>query len=124
MAMQHDAPEIPRITAPDLYAAAELIVTRCSSASREAERIARLRTMLRATAGLNRTLNRYAQHALVHCQGSAGTSDLSADTVDLIQALQRFCTELHEVASVRDRFVESDSDTRTTGRPTLVRARA
>jgi dTDP-4-dehydrorhamnose reductase len=86
------------IRSTDLNTVAELITMRFPLRGPEAKRVARLRTLLAATAELNRTLATYSQHALVHCHGTAGTSDLSADTAALDQALRTFCAEIEEVA--------------------------
>ncbi len=86
------------ITSEDLDTVAELITMRFPLRTPEAKRVARLRTLLAATAELNRILATYSQHALVHCQGTAGTSDLSADTAALDQALRTFSGEIAAVA--------------------------
>jgi hypothetical protein len=64
-----------------------------------------MRTLLAVTAELNRTLTTYARHALVHCHGTAGTSDLSADTAALNRALNAFCNEIGRVARDYDDVV-------------------
>lgn len=86
------------VTSEDLSTIAELITMRFPLRGPETKRVARLRTLLAATAELNRTLSTYSQHALVHCHGTAGTSDLSADTVALDNALRTFCAEIESVA--------------------------
>jgi hypothetical protein len=96
--MTHHPENALLITSADLNTVAELITMRFPLRGPEAKRVARLRTLLTATSELNRTLATYSQHALVHCHGTAGTSDLSADTVALDHALRAFCAEIAEVA--------------------------
>jgi hypothetical protein len=58
-----------------------------------------MRALVRVTSELTRTLSMYSRHALVHCQGTAGATDLSDDTRRLTTALEAFCMEVHAVAS-------------------------
>lgn len=90
------------IAPADLETVAELITMRFPLRLREARRLARMRGLMTVTADLNRTLSIYAQHALVHCQGTAGTSDLSADTVALNRTLRAFCAEIRAIAAEYD----------------------
>ncbi len=90
------------IAPADLETVAELITMRFPLRFREARRLARMRGLMTVTADLNRTLSIYAQHALVHCQGTAGTSDLSADTVALNRTLRAFCAEICAIAAEYD----------------------
>jgi hypothetical protein len=96
----------------DLKTVAELITMRFPLRGPETRRVARLRSLLAATAEVNRSLSTFLEHALVHCHGSAGTSDLSADTIALDQALRTFSTEVESVA--RD-YDESVNHLRTSG---------
>lgn len=90
------------IAPADLETVADLITMRFPLRLREARRLARMRSLMTVTADLNRTLSIYAKHALVHCQGSAGTSDLSADTVALNRTLRAFCAEIRTIAAEYD----------------------
>lgn len=90
------------IAPADLETIAELITMRFPLRLQEARRLARMRGLMTVTADLNRTLSIYAQHALVHCQGTAGTSDLSADTVALNRTLRAFCAEICTIAAEYD----------------------
>lgn len=96
--MTHDRQNALVVTSDDLNTVAELITMRFPLRGPETKRVSRLRSLLAATAELHRTLSTYSQHALVHCHGTAGTSDLSADTAALDQALRTFCAEIESVA--------------------------
>jgi hypothetical protein len=87
------------ISPAELDTVAELITMRFPLRAPEARRLARMRGLMTVTSDLNRTLSTYAQHALVHCHGTAGTSDLSADTAALTQALRSFCAEIRMIAA-------------------------
>lgn len=82
----------------DLQTVAELITMRFPLRAPETRRVARLRGLLAATTEVNRTLSTFLEHALVHCHGTAGTSDLTADTMALDQALRTFSAEVASVA--------------------------
>lgn len=90
------------IASDDLETIAELITMRFPLRGPESRRLARMRGLMTLTADLNRTLSVYAQHALVHCQGTAGTSDLSADTAALNRALRAFAAEIQIIAGEYD----------------------
>jgi hypothetical protein len=87
------------IDAADLRTIADVITMRFEQRAEEAQRAARMRTLVRVTAELSRTLSTYSRHALVNCQGTAGTSDFSADTERLSEALDAFCAEVRAVSS-------------------------
>jgi hypothetical protein len=97
----NETSEAPRlaIDAADLRTIADVITMRFDQRTAEAQRAARMRTLVRVTADLSRTLSTYSRHALVNCQGTAGTSDFSADTERLSQALDAFCAEVRAVSS-------------------------
>ena len=82
----------------DLKTVAELVTMRFPLRAPETRRVVRLRSLLAATSEVNRSLATFLEHALVHCHGSAGTSDLSADTAALDQALRNFSAEIASVA--------------------------
>jgi len=90
------------ISPEDLDTIAELIVMRFPLRVAEGRRLARMRALMLVTAALNRAVSTYAQHALVNCQGTAGTSDLCADTAALNHALQAFSTEIRMIAHEYD----------------------
>ncbi len=77
------------ISAPDLLAVERMITMRLPTASHEQERVEQTRRLVRVTAELTRTLSTYSRHALVHCQGSAGTTDLGEDTARLTPSIVR-----------------------------------
>lgn len=109
--MAHTTHDALLINSADLNTVAGLISMRFSPRDQERERVARLRTLLAATSELNRSLAAYAQHALVHCHGTAGTSDLAADTAALDLALQIFCFEFGAVARDYDALVNGSEAT-------------
>lgn len=82
----------------DLRAVEHMITMRLSGTA-ESARTVRMRHLVRVTSVLTRTLSTYSQHALVHCQGTAGASDLSSDTEKLGAALEAFCREIGDVAA-------------------------
>ena len=57
-----------------------------------------MRSLVMLASELTRALHTYSRHALVHCQGTAGTSDLEADTDALVRALHQFSLEISTVA--------------------------
>jgi hypothetical protein len=95
------------VTTEDLKTVAELVTMRFPLRVPESRRVARLRTLLAATSEFSRSLSTFLEHALVHCHGTAGTSDLSADTAALDQALRNFSTEIASVAHDYDAAVNS-----------------
>jgi hypothetical protein len=96
--MSNDFRNALAVRAEDLKTVAELITMRFPLRAPETRRVARLRSLLAATAEVNRSLSTFLEHALVHCHGTAGTSDLSADTVALDQALRNFSSEVASIA--------------------------
>lgn len=82
----------------DLENVERAITLRLPNGHQEGRRADRMRALVRVTAELTRSLSTYSQHALVHCQGTAGTTDLSDDTRRLGAALEAFCHEIHAVA--------------------------
>jgi hypothetical protein len=90
------------VNTEDLKTVAELVTMRFPLRGPETRRVARLRGLLAATAEVNRSLSTFLEHALVHCHGTAGTSDLSADTVALDHALRTFSAEIADVAREYD----------------------
>jgi hypothetical protein len=86
------------VKSEDLKTVAELVTMRFPLRAPETRRVVRLRSLLAATAEVNRSLSTFLEHALVHCHGTAGTSDLTADTVALDQALRSFSAEIASVA--------------------------
>ena len=96
--MSNDYRNALAVKTKDLQTVAELITMRFPLRAPETRRVARLRGLLAATTEVNRTLSTFLEHALVHCQGTAGTSDLSADTMALDQALRNFSAEVASVA--------------------------
>ena len=87
------------VTSTDLSTVSQLIRMRLPSSAAEARRVTRMRRLVLLAAELTRTLHTYSRHALVHCQGTAGTSDLEADTEALVRALSEFSSEISTVAS-------------------------
>lgn len=100
--MEDNVEHVMSLTAAELNTVAELITMRFPLRGPESNRAARMRALLVITADLNRALSTYSQHALVHCQGTAGTSDLSADTAALTEALHAFCREIRQIAKEYD----------------------
>ena len=95
------------IEAADLLAVERMITMRFPGTGPEFERAARMRTLVRVTAQLTSTLSTYSRHALVHCQGTAGASNLSEDTALLTRTLQAFCSEIRAVAAEYGEFARS-----------------
>jgi hypothetical protein len=110
--MSNDYRKALIVTTEDLRTVAELVTMRFPLRAPETRRVARLRSLLAATAEVNRSLSTFLEHALVHCHGTAGTSDLSADTVALDQALRSFSAEIADVAREYDGAV---NQSRTSG---------
>lgn len=96
------------ISSTHLKTVAELITMRFPLRVAESKRVSRLRALLNSAAELNRTLAVYSQHALVHCHGTAGTSDLTADTSALDRALRNFGAEIEAVALEYDDAVNTE----------------
>lgn len=86
------------ITSENLATVAKLITMRFPTSSAEATRVARMRRLVSVTAELTHKLTTYSRHALVHCQGTPGNSDLCADTTALDRALREFSLEIQRVA--------------------------
>ena len=97
--MTNDFRNALAVKTDDLKTVAELITMRFPLRAPETRRVARLRTLLAATAEVNRSISTFLEHALVHCHGTAGSSDLSADTAALDQALRNFSAEIASVAN-------------------------
>ncbi|MEO7457333.1 MAG: hypothetical protein ABIY52_13805 [Gemmatimonadaceae bacterium] len=87
------------VTARDLTTISHLLKMRFASTTAEARRTARMRSLVSIAAELTIALRTYSRHALVHCQGTAGTSDLEADTESVIHALRAFSTEIARAAN-------------------------
>lgn len=81
----------------DLTAVAAVITTRLPTPARSCAAPTACGSWC-ASSELNRALTTYSRHAMVHCQGTAGTSGFSAGTRMLADALQSFCAEFHDVA--------------------------
>lgn len=100
----YDEPEATNSSAlslaiSDLNDVERVITLRLANHRQEGRRAERMRALVRVTSELTRTLSTYSRHALVHCQGTAGTTDLSDDTRRLTTALEAFCAEIHAVAT-------------------------
>jgi hypothetical protein len=100
--MSNDYRKALIVNTEDLRTVAELVTMRFPLRAPETRRVVRLRSLLAATAEVNRSLSTFLEHALVHCHGTAGASDLSADTVALDQALRSFSEEIADVAREYD----------------------
>jgi hypothetical protein len=85
------------VSPTDLSTVSQLIRMRLPSSAAEARRVTRMRRLVLLASELTRTLHTYSRHALVHCQGTAGTSDLEADTEALARALGEFSAEVSAV---------------------------
>ena len=96
--MRHSSELAVSVTSTDLSTVSQLIRMRLPSSAAEARRVTRMRRLVLLAAELTRTLHTSSRHALVHCQGTAGTSDLEADTDALVRALQDFSLEISTVA--------------------------
>ena len=96
--MSNDFRNALAVKTDDLKTVAELVTMRFPLRAPETRRVARLRSLLAATAEVNRSLSTFLEHALVHCHGTAGTSDLSADTAALDHALRTFSAEIGSIA--------------------------
>jgi hypothetical protein len=96
--MSNDLRKSLVVNSEDLKTVAELVTMRFPLRAPETRRVARLRSLLTATAEVNRSLSTFLEHALVHCHGTAGTSDLSADAAALDHALRTFSAEIASVA--------------------------
>ncbi len=86
------------VRSADLGTVARLITMRFPSSSAEATRVARMRRLVSVAAELAHKLTTYSRHALVHCQGTPGNSDLCADTTALDRSLREFSSEIRRVA--------------------------
>lgn len=75
------------IHAGDLDFLASLAMRRGVTPAAERRRLDAVRSLLAAASEVNRSLAIFLKHALVHCQGSPGCSDLSADTRAVAEAL-------------------------------------
>ena len=101
--MLHESTERALALNPEhLRAVAALITMRLPARAADARRAARMRQLVHVTSELNRALSTYACHALVHCQGTAGTSDFDADTQALRDALEHFFREVRDIAREYD----------------------
>jgi len=89
------------LSVPDLHVVQHAILMRFASADAESLRAERMRALVRVASELTRALSTYSRHALVHCQGTAGASDLAEDTRWLTEALGAFC---HEITAVSREF--------------------
>lgn len=78
------------VAAADLSTVSQLFWMRPSSPTAEPARIERMRHLALLAAELIGTLRTYSRHAPVHCQGTAGTRDLEADTEALVRDLRDF----------------------------------
>lgn len=87
------------VDAADLQAVERMIIMRFAASGEEAQRAARMRALVQVTLELTRALSTYSRHALVHCQGTAGASDLAADTERLAATLDAFCSEIRTVSA-------------------------
>jgi hypothetical protein len=85
------------VSATDLSTVSQLIRMRLASSTAEAERIGRMRHLALLASELTSTLRTYSRHALVHCQGTAGTTDLEADTEALVRDLREFSIAINAV---------------------------
>lgn len=94
------------VTSADLDTVAKLITMRFPSSSAEATRVARMRRLVSVTAELTHKLTTYSRHALVHCQGTPGNSDLCADTTALDRSLREFSSEIRRVAEAYAQYAE------------------
>jgi hypothetical protein len=90
------------INTTGLHVAARLAMSRADTLATERRRVQAVRAFLESAAGLNQALSVFVRHALVHSQGSPGTSDLAADTNALVGALADFAEQLDRVATDSD----------------------
>jgi hypothetical protein len=81
----------------DLRHVAELTRLRIPYDDAERHRVARVRSVLRAAAELNRALSTYTHHALIDCHGTTGAADLDADAIVLGEALAVFSLHVREI---------------------------
>jgi len=112
----------------DLRHVAELTRLRIPYDDAERHRIARVRSVLRAAAELNRALSAYTHHALIDCHGTTGAADLDADAVALGEAMAEFSQHVREIteeyrsvmmsrAAIGDAGVARETPVSSTRRP-------
>lgn len=102
--------QVVSISPDDLKCVAELAKLRIPSRAEEGQRVSRVQTLLIAAAQLNRALADYTHHALVHCHGTPGTSDLSEDTRALSEALTLFSIEVRHVTAEYRSVIETSGE--------------
>lgn len=90
---------IVEIAEDDLQCVSEALMARFQLRAGEARRIQHMRALLDAQATLGRALVEHTRHGLVHCQGSRGNSDLTADTAALYAAIEAWSAQLHQMAA-------------------------
>ena len=82
----------------DLDIVSQALMARFQLRKSEAKRIAHMTELLAIAAELFRALSTHTHLGLVHCQGSHGTSDLTADTRALFDALAAWSLQVRTVA--------------------------
>lgn len=101
------------VSPSDLTTVTQLIRMRLPTTAAEAQRLAHMRRLVRLASELTCTVRTYSRHALVHCQGTAGISDLEADTDALVQALHAFSDEISTIAGEFGHLVRADEGPRS-----------
>jgi hypothetical protein len=86
------------LTFEDLQLAGELVALRLAPGSGEADRAARVRRLLDASADLNYAISTYTHRVLVYTGRHPGHGGLRDDTIGLQDALDGFAREVRSLA--------------------------
>jgi hypothetical protein len=100
------------LTSEDLELAGQLIALRLAPGAAEADRAARVRRLLDASADLNYAVSTYTHRVLVYAGRHPGNGGLRDDTVALQDALDGFAREVRSLAEAFRAMLRTPRDAR------------
>lgn len=100
------------LTTEDLQLAGELVALRLAPGAGEADRAARVRRLLDASADLSYAVSTYTHRVLVHTGRHPGNGGLRDDTIALEDALDGFAREVRSLADAFRAMLRPPRDVR------------
>ena len=98
------------LTSEELELAGELVVLRLTPGAAEADRAARVRRLLDASADLNYAVSTYTHRVLVHSGRQPANGGLRDDTIALQDALDGFAREIRSLAGAYRAMLQKPRD--------------
>ncbi|HEX5075103.1 MAG TPA: hypothetical protein VFW03_17935 [Gemmatimonadaceae bacterium] len=100
------------LTSEDLELAGQLVALRLAPGAGEADRAARVRRLLDASADLNYAVSTYTHRVLLHTGRRPGNGGLRDDTIALQDALDGFAREVRSLADAFRAMLRPPRDVR------------